>query len=509
MRRSFYLISIIVIGLMLLVTASYAQNKHDYYWPFGQDQSLELGIQAIEFNFNNKPFEPEARNGGLQFDQNNASICDKDGNLLFYTNGCAVANRLHEIMPNGDSINAGSFFDDFWFATCDRGYPGTQDITILPDPGNKNGYYIIHKPISYNPDDPSLRPFTKDSLKYTYVDMALNNGFGDVVEKNVNFYVGSLLHSYLTSIIKKNGNDYWIINPELPSGFNVYSLTADSLSFHELETGPKWDTIYSNSTGHAKFSPDGTHYAYFNQYDGLYLYDFDRENGSLSNEQHLPWKPSDRSFFATCEWSPNSRFLYLAQVDTIMQLDTWAEPLDSGLEVIAGFEFGQLGGAYGVAALAPDCKIYLRSLSSNLFFHVIHKPDEKGIACDFVNGGIGLPFHSASGSFPNFPRFRVDEEEKCDPSISTFAGEEIFWRRDLSVYPIPAIDYITVVVPDQLVGDVFILDMQGQFIRHISDVRDDLELDVSGLVAGMYSVEFVPRDNKERLVYTRQVVVGE
>ena len=74
--------------LIVLICSGHmlAQNKQDYYWPFGTDQGRnEPGVQAIEFDFSKLPFEPEQRNGGLEFDQNNASICDKDGNLLFYT----------------------------------------------------------------------------------------------------------------------------------------------------------------------------------------------------------------------------------------------------------------------------------------------------------------------------------------------------------------------------------------------------------------------------------------
>ena len=131
------------------------------------DQNIDqAGVQAFEFDFNLRPFEPTTRGGELQFDQNNASICDKDGNLLFYTNGCAVANRHHEVMPNGDGLNVGSFFYDFWGGDCADGYPGSQNITILPDPSYDLGYYIIHKPINYNPDLLMSQIFL-DSLYYT------------------------------------------------------------------------------------------------------------------------------------------------------------------------------------------------------------------------------------------------------------------------------------------------------------------------------------------------------
>lgn len=37
----------------------------------------------------------------------NTGMCDKEGNLLFYSNGCKVVNAKGEVMQNGDSINPG------------------------------------------------------------------------------------------------------------------------------------------------------------------------------------------------------------------------------------------------------------------------------------------------------------------------------------------------------------------------------------------------------------------
>ncbi len=503
------ILTILLIHVGLLCHA----QKQDYYWPFGKDQNIELdGVQAFAFDFNKQPFEPILREGEINFDQNNASICDAEGNLLIYTNGCAIANRLGKVMPNGDSLNTGLFFDDFWGGDCSRGYTGPQDITILPDPAYENGYYIIQKPISLNvfatdPDD----WFSRDSMLYSYVDMTLENGLGDVTEKNVKFHEASLLFNFLAPIAHENGKDWWITNPSYPNGFLVYSLTENGLRYEKREPGPDWD-IVSSAAGHARFSPDGQYYATFDLYAGLFIYAFDRATATFSEERHIPFPYPELATSTTCEWSPNSRFLYAAKYDTLWQLDTWAEPLETGLEFISERtedNSDPTGRNFGVAALGPDCKLYIRSKSGSRTFHVIHKPDEKGLACDFVNQGIRLPSYSASGSFPNFPRFRVDEEEKCDPSIVSIAGEEIYWRRDLIVYPNPARDYVNVNVPDGQQGDIFILNMDGKIVLDERRVRDKQRMELLGLEAGMYSVEFVPRDNKDRVVYTSQLVVVE
>ena len=144
-------------------------------------------------------------------------------------------------------------------------------------------------------------------------------------------------------------------------------------------------------------------------------------------------------------------------------------------------------------------------------FHIIHKPDEYGQACDFVQQGLQLPTYSASGSFPNFPRFRVDEEEKCDPSIISIVGEAVWWRRDLTTYPNPTRDLITVELPESKAGKIYVLDMSGQLImtQEVELLTGELELSIGGMPAGTYSVEFVPQENKERRVWTSKVVVVE
>lgn len=493
---------------MLLSFMAWSQ-KEDYYWPFGQDNSQTPEPETLVFDFNNIT-EVETREG-LEFGQMNASICDADGNLLFYTNGCAVANRLHQVMPNGDSINAGLFFDFVWQGRCDWGYPGRQNVTILNDPGNKDGYYLLQIPRYI--ETPIAD--TETYLNYSYVDMSLDNGNGDVTVKNESLYNDTnVLSSYLTSIRHANGEDWWIINPVFPQGYLVYLLSSEGFSLSSIQDGPVWDTFFSSSAGDARFSPDGEHYALFNKWDGVRVYDFDRENGVLSNEQVIPWVyyGDGTGIFTTCEWSPSSRFLYLAQADSLFQVDTSVEPLVDGMTFIEEYNgvLDPVGTFFFKSALAPDCRIYIRPGSSSNSFHVINKPDELGQACDFVQQGIRLPHVSGAGSFPNFPRFRVDEEEKCDPQITSILGEDIYWRRDLVAYPNPVRDRLTIDLPSaiQTKGHLYIIDMQGQELgQHTIDgLHSEETLDMSGYAVGSYSIEFVPDDNKDRLVWTTVVV---
>ena len=149
--------------------------------------------------------------------------------------------------------------------------------------------------------------------------------------------------------------------------------------------------------------------------------------------------------------------------------------------------------------------------SSTNTYHVINKPNAKGTACDFVQQGIRLPFVSATATMPNFPRFRVDEEDKCDDAITSIFGDQVFYRRDMHVYPNPVWDVMTVEVPEGKKGRIVVFDIEGRIVWSGDDdgYNGEVKLDLSALAVGTYSVEFLPSDNKERLIYTSQIVKVE
>ncbi|MHA1342163.1 MAG: hypothetical protein ACTSO2_19505, partial [Promethearchaeota archaeon] len=58
-----------------------------------------------------------------------ATISDKFGHLLFYTDGITVWNKNHRVMKNGEGL--------FGHVSS------TQSAIIIPNPGKKNQYYIF------------------------------------------------------------------------------------------------------------------------------------------------------------------------------------------------------------------------------------------------------------------------------------------------------------------------------------------------------------------------------
>ena len=239
----------------------------------------------------------------------------------------------------------------------------------------------------------------------------------------------------------------------------------------------------------------------------MHLYDFDRASGLLSNFKHMEFHPLDTFGFSCMEFSPNSRFLYVSDRDSLWQVDSWSDDM-GGTKVLLNVNTDPTTD-YFVAKQGPDCRVYIRSNKGSTV-HFVNKPDELGLACDFRQDGFILPHRFGIGGFPNFPRFRVDEEEKCDPSITSLFGETVWYRRDLTTYPNPVSDRLTIELPEEVgSGRLYVLDLNGQLVweGETSSSQAVQTLNMSAYAEGTYSVEYVPRDNEERLVWTSNIVV--
>lgn len=490
-----------------------AQQKGDYIWLFGNYDGDTPDVRGYTFDFNMGDDDYlYTRRNGIGMGSANASISDEQGRLLFYFNGCYVMNRQAEIMENGDSLNYDEFIDRFLAGDCKRDYPSFQGTLILPDNYEDSIFHIFHKAIIFNGFN------LKDSIQlwHSKVDMRYNDGLGKVIMKNdVVDHDNLHLKAYFTGIAHDNQKDWWMIQPVAnDSAFCIYLLDDEGVSLYD-KVNSHWyfERGKSSSSGTAKISPDGTKYAYYNETDGLLLYDFDRSNGNLDFDQRIvPFDTSGYGIFCSVEWSPNSRFLYTATESKLHQIDTWEEDIQrDGIRLIDIYNGTQdpFSTTFFLMAQAPDCKIYMCPTSGTNSYHVIYNPDELGKACNFVQNGLKLPLPSNFGSMPNFPRFRVDEEDKCDPTITSIFGDAVYYRRDLTVYPNPSKGRYTIKLPEDVPsGLIIITDINGQSIKKISLDRGTLmqSIDISPFPKGYYNIEFYPKYNPERIFYGQQVV---
>lgn len=497
----------IVFYISILSFDTIGQIKGDYHWIGGVKE------KGYIFDFNQKNPIPQKQVLQFGYTGNNTSISDQDGKLLFYFNGCAVMNRLHQVMPNGDSINKGSFFELFWRGDCIYGYPGFQETLILQDPSYPDGYYLFHKPNMYY-------PMISDSfqLHYTYIDMKLDNGNGDVVIKNQQYYEKEdLMYSFFTAIKHSNQLDWWVIQPVIEDSiFLTFAINDEKgiVRYPNQNSHQFFNKHRTSAGGTAKFSPDGTKYALYTYTDQLHVYDFDRETGLLSNHQKININDPDSidyqyAYFSSVEWSPNSRFVYCASSLRLHQVDMWESDPQDGVRFIDKYNgtLDPFPNELNIMAQAPDCKIYMTPKNGSYSIHVINKPDELGKDCDFVQNGIKLPAQN-SGTLPNFPRFRVDEVDKCDPTITSVFGDDVYFRRDIEIYPNPSSGIFQIKIPETLsIAKIMVTDINGQLLFQKEINRSTIEeIDLTNFPSGRYNIELYPIVNKQKMFYGRQVV---
>ncbi|MFQ5447627.1 MAG: hypothetical protein ACE5FF_11910, partial [Saprospiraceae bacterium] len=360
--------------------------------------------------------------GSISFNLTNTSISNKEGELLFYTNGIVVADATHQVMENGDSLNPGQTA----YAWYEYGYIVQQGALILPIPGQDTLYYLFH---SHREEGNVQIPLPHSPFfYYTLINMQGNSGKGTVLEKNVVVISDTLAVGKLTAVKHANGRDWWILVPERDRySYHRLLLTPDSIVHLGIQPVEPVSGYGTGAAGFVAFSPDGTKYARhdirgFPAGHFVRLYDFDRCTGLLSNQIHLPL--TDTAGVGGIAFSPDSRYLYVSSQELIYQYDVTTADVEATQTIVAetdGYQDTLPNGelwfpsVFSGAQLGPDGKIYIHSAGGHKHLHVIHHPNEQGLASDIRQHDIILPTWN-NRSIPNMPNYRLGplDGSPCD-----------------------------------------------------------------------------------------------
>ena len=476
--------------LFLLLPFSLFGQKHDNVWLFGYNSSgFFEGAEGIIRNFSDE--EPSFDYIPMLYDFNNGStiISDKEGELSFYFNGCVVFNAVHEIMLNGNGINPGEVSDE----KCPERYTsGSQSSLILPMPDSDSIYYIFHKRIIYE-YNPNFDVIT-DKLLLTTVNTNLDNGLGGVELKNQELWTEPQTYGEITAIKHANGEDWWVVSmTDQLNEYLFFLLTHEGVSFHHSQILGNEPTYDGSRGAVTAFSPNGSKFTRFNPTDGIYLFDFDRTEGMLSNFQHI--SIDDGAFAGGAVISPNSRFLYIPTDLNLYQFDLEAEDIAASQILIDTFDgyTSPFTTTFYLGQLAPDCKIYINSFATVDVLHVIHNPDELGTDCNFEQHAIQLPFNHLR-SLPHFPNYRlgplIEGEEPLPPCELVVDVEEMAPKAQepsLYIYPNPAYDVIQLEAHSALEKEITyqIIDSFGRALEQGSFLQSK-ELNISPYPPGIY-----------------------
>ncbi|MBL4585763.1 MAG: hypothetical protein JKX84_01700, partial [Flavobacteriales bacterium] len=264
--------NIIILSISILITVNFCfGQKQRNIWYFGEGAGLDFNGGAPVPIIGGNIFPNPQAIGEATIAEGSASICDSTGTLLFYSNGENIWNKNHQLMPNGDSLMGM--------------YSSTQSSFIIPLPLSDSIFYVF--------TTDGLERNLEDGLRYSIVDMCLDNGLGDIIPGQKNTLILDAVSEKLAAINHQNGKDIWLIAHKFNSdAFYAYQISEngiiDTVITHigSVHTG----NGFHSAIGQMKPSPNGNKIAlvFSNVTPAVAeLFDFDKATGVLYNHINL------------------------------------------------------------------------------------------------------------------------------------------------------------------------------------------------------------------------------
>lgn len=464
-------------------------------WVFGYS-CCQPSFGGTNINFENDSAEVIATQRFMNINCTVGSISDKNGNLLFISNGIYVANALDDTMLNGLDLNPSAY-------TTVRAMDGLalpQGNLVIPFPEDSTKYYLFHET-----SDDMNGTWSALYLYYSVIDMTLDGGLGGVVQKNTVLLNDSLIEGRITACKHANGRDWWLVVHQYNSGMVYKYLITPQGIF-----GPTTQDLFTsrdNFFGQALFSPQGDRFAYYEPFGDLDIFDFDRCTGNFSNFTHIDI--NDSAFVGGIAFSSSGRFLYVSSENYIYQFDLYSNPIDSSRVVVGVYDGYREQGFYQnfyLSALAPDNKIYINTGNGSRYFHVINSPDSAGLACDFVQRGLALPRWNAF-TIPNHPNYFLGAlgSTVCD-SLPTGISDITRPIEAYSVFPNPVRDLLFVnhslIEPVREINITNSLGQNETVGFNSLNSGEYLQVDMSHFSSGVYYVQM----RTEKNVVSKKIV---
>ena len=390
--------------MVLLPGFSYAQNRNSI-WCFGDSAGIDFTIPTSP-----QPYYSAMRSRGTA-----VAIADSVGNLLFYAHTGDTSNNStnmmgniishnHQLMDNGDSIIGISWY---------------QEMVIVPFPAENNKYYLF-----------SLDITDFYGIYYSIIDMSLNNGFGRVIQKNSVLSSGIRMGDCISTIKHGNGRDWWIytrsgdgtltVNP-----FSTFLINPIGINIDQLQN---FMPLTAGSFLEFRWNKQGTKMAFVNYSGLIQVFDYDRCTGLFSNPVTIDTMrvaPPLPAYWA-CEFSPNSRYLYVSAsspISYLFQYDLVNLPSSYTKTTVWSTSFPV--NTAGDLKRGSDDKIYFTCAyidsmnnwnypypdsaynSYNMNLSVINQPDSAFPACDFQPYSFYLGGKRTYWGLPNNPDYEL------------------------------------------------------------------------------------------------------
>jgi len=303
-----------------------------------------------------------------------ATVSDRNGKLIFYTDGDKVFDKTHT------QIDAGIGGDP----------TASQSSIIVPVPGDETLYYIF--------TTQAISGTSLYELRYSLFDLKLNSGNGALIQKNILLFAKSTERVTATPqwlIAHEYGNNTFRSYSITPQGIGepVYSETGSDHTFNVQQQGEGYMKMGPNNNLAVALSTPGTR-------NLIELFELDNNSGRLDNYRKIDLKesngqvygvefsPGGNKVFATVKGSPSPSVLFEYFLDSLNQ-PYFKQRI-------------QQNGEFGALQLGPDGQIYMAINGSSTLGTIQAADDTTQLSAFNLNG-----FNLAGGTnsrlgLPNF-----------------------------------------------------------------------------------------------------------
>ena len=380
MKKTFILL------LSIVINNAIAQTRTDN-WTFGENSGIN--ISALDHTVS------VLNNINIYAPASATTISDNNGNLVLYSNGGVSVNKDHQFIKTNKEI--GGEFNK------------AQSSIIIPKPGSSNIYYVFGTRVNGSPNifDP-ISP----GLYYSEVDVEKK----EIVKKRT--AVLNTPTTKVTAVHHIDGKSIWLVTIGMHTFDNDSKPSRAFFSIKISDKGIEEDINIKKIRGNGlpkdgalKISPDGTKIAFASLEDGIFVYNFNTNNGTVSGNLNLPkiHPLLDFSVYGL-EFSVNSEFIYTSSKDednfnNIHQYDLTSS--NKGFKYDLIFK-SKIKSNYGALQLANNGKIY-HSINfgngitdNSKYLGYINNPNKKSNLVTYNHNAIDL---GAGKSYLGLPAF--------------------------------------------------------------------------------------------------------
>lgn len=492
---------VVVITLGMLPHMGLAQNLFNSYWivsisnPTDTTGSGKFGTSHILFDDNIHTTFKEQYN--LRHLESAITISNKEGDLLFLSNGYKILNHNNELIENGDSLGYGSFFDIY----KDNGNPMRQGIIALPLGDQDSVWGLFHTTARVDSQ------FVVDRILFSELNMSSNNLKGKVTTKNDTIALGSYAPQ-LAATRHGNGTDWWVIGAEHKS--NCYevmlydSLGALHFSNQCLGLVAGDSSFFSQTT----FSPEGNLFVRYNTVDDLQIFKFNRCTGELHDPIQIVVKDVVDSIGGIFEtgvmFSPNGRYIYLGSVYELWQVDLTLPLIQENFIRIAKHDFSlpvEDRHSFGAMTSASNGWIAIYPLSIQDYYHLIKFPDKPGDNAGVIFEGLKFPTYN-NFTMMNYPNYNLGSVN-CDSLI--MSSVPTLKQNEVSLFPNPCSHFINVELGNELSRPKSIIDKLGRSVLTLErEFNRSHKIDIRNLHSDAY---FIVVENTNRKIFAQRFVI--